>query len=57
MIIQNAKILYGEDFELIEGAIKIKNGKINKIKDGISSKKKIIHCASPIVDALPINIY
>ncbi|MEW6069409.1 MAG: nucleoside deaminase, partial [Candidatus Thermoplasmatota archaeon] len=34
MIIYKARILYGENFELIEGSIEIKNGKINRIKEG-----------------------
>lgn len=34
MIIYNAKILYGKDFELIEGSLKIKDGKISRIKEG-----------------------
>ncbi|MDI6707534.1 MAG: amidohydrolase family protein [Candidatus Thermoplasmatota archaeon] len=34
MKIYNAKILYGEDFELIEGSLEIKNGSISKIREG-----------------------
>lgn len=37
MKIYLAKILYGKDFELIEGSLEIKNGLISKVKEGSAS--------------------
>jgi len=47
MLIYNARILYGEDFELVRGYVKIKNGEIQEIGSG--GKKGDINAKGGIV--------